>query len=230
MSSTEILTTSEINEVLDLQNPIDSPIVLPACVVSRLHQLNHQSVTGCKKRKREFEAGRFCASQCLESLGVFEVVEKAEDRSPVWPNGTIGSISHSDCWVWSVAAEKNELGSIGIDTEAVADAITLKHLQPEIMLEGEMELGQQIGLTEPEVFTVTFSAKESFYKCIYPLKPLYFGFQDVRVVRFGRSELELSITQGCPNRYLANRSLIVSYVIEDNDVFTACWLNDLKVV
>src|ERR1700716_1803425 len=47
-------------------------------------------------RQREFLAGRLCAAQALRCLGADSThVGMAGDRAPVWPDGVVGSITHS---------------------------------------------------------------------------------------------------------------------------------------
>ena len=229
LSSISSNKPTNIERILNVENPLDSPIQLPVGTASWLFRQTGSHQNGRLKRKLEFQAGRFCADQCLQDLEVVGEVGQAADRSPVWPTGVIGSISHSDQWVWAVARMQDDISSIGIDTEPVADAITLQHLSGEILTESENELGAKLDLSPAEVFTITFSAKESFYKCIYPMNPVFFGFLDVQVVRFDGSNVELVISENCPNQFFSGRTLKVSYVVRDNNVYTACWLNDKEV-
>ena len=47
-------------------------------------------------RKREFRAGRLCARNALRLLGAECVpIIPSEQRGPTWPEGVIGSISHT---------------------------------------------------------------------------------------------------------------------------------------
>ena len=49
------------------------------------------------KRRREFTAGRTAARRACARLGVWAgALPVAADRTPVWPEGVVGSISHSD--------------------------------------------------------------------------------------------------------------------------------------
>ena len=49
-----------------------------------------------EKRRLEFTHGRYCAHQAMQLLGMSVVaIPKGTDRAPVWPDGIIGSISHS---------------------------------------------------------------------------------------------------------------------------------------
>jgi len=71
------------------------------------------------KRQREFAAGRRCCESLLKQFGNSEQVWANADRSPAWPLGFTGSISHSKNWTWAAVAEQTELVSVGIDTEPV---------------------------------------------------------------------------------------------------------------
>src|SRR5271165_6795043 len=49
-------------------------------------------------RVREFESGRAYAKRALAMLGIDDVdLPIGPDRSPVWPIGVVGSISHVRC-------------------------------------------------------------------------------------------------------------------------------------
>ncbi|MCV6604473.1 MAG: hypothetical protein OIF34_04145, partial [Porticoccaceae bacterium] len=48
------------------------------------------------KRQAEFLAGRHCAALALKSLGFENTeVQSGENRIPHWPQGAVGSISHT---------------------------------------------------------------------------------------------------------------------------------------
>ena len=77
------------------------------------------------KRQREFAAGRSCTAVLLNRWNITEEVGVAQDRSPIWPDGFVGSISHSDRWVWAAVAKSEDRPAIGIDTETVVSSETL---------------------------------------------------------------------------------------------------------
>ena len=97
----------------------------------------------------------------------------------------------------------------------------------EIGSDSEWSLAESIGLTPTEAFTTVFSAKESLYKCIYPLNSVFFGFEHVRLVDIDERFLTMKFQPECPNNYSGDDELTVAYSIVDNDVFTACWLESL---
>src|SRR6267143_5303514 len=70
------------------------------------------------KRRREFTAGRVCARAALERLGIrgFPIVA-APDRSPVWPPGIVGSLSHCGDYCGAAVARRGSIAGVGLDVE-----------------------------------------------------------------------------------------------------------------
>jgi 4'-phosphopantetheinyl transferase EntD len=140
------------------------------------------------KRQAEFGTARVLARQALASLGIAkQSLLPHADRSPRWPPGTVGGISHaSNCCAVAVAL-KNSYASIGIDLEAPR---SMNHsMQATICTTRELAwLQSHASPDRPWLDVLTFSAKESFYKCQYPLTQAVLGFQDV--------ELEIDLRSG----------------------------------
>ena len=69
-------------------------------------------------RKQEFIAGRYCAYQAAKLVGL-ELVKlpAAKTREPVWPEGMVGSITHSKLMAISCVSLSQDWSSIGIDAE-----------------------------------------------------------------------------------------------------------------
>lgn len=204
--------------------PVELPLELPLDLENHLYRRSPIEVKGRAKRQLDFETGRFCAAQGLSKFGLETQVGVGVDRSPVWPSHSIGSISHSDNFCWSAVGQTSQYRSVGIDTEPIADDLSLKHLYEEIITDGEDELAFQLGFDRFQAFTVIFSAKESLYKCVYQIEPEYFGFHEVTVTSIDQNFVDLQLNDDNPNREFAGRSLSISYKVTENDVFTACWL------
>ncbi|MEM7453215.1 MAG: 4'-phosphopantetheinyl transferase superfamily protein [Planctomycetota bacterium] len=177
-----------------------------------------------QKRKSEFDAGRRLTAQLLARLDRQGPVGVADDRSPVWPNGVTGSISHSCHWLWSVVAENSDYLSVGIDTEPVVNSNTREQLIHEIADSYEWKIAAEAGLDAETTFTVVFSAKESLYKCLYPRSRQFFGFEQACVIGITRSSVRLELTPDNPNIEFAPDQIDIVYSLHGNDVFTATWL------
>ena len=54
-------------------------------------------VRAVPRRRVEFATGRLCARRAMAALGHARVsIPRAQDRVPIWPDGIVGSITHTD--------------------------------------------------------------------------------------------------------------------------------------
>lgn len=133
------------------------------------------------KRVAEYTAGRVCARAALSRLGVAPVsIPSRADRTPVWPAGFTGSISHGDGRCVAVAAPLSAALSLGIDVERAALEDTALH--PYICHADQLAaLAARAELPLAAWVALMFSAKEAFYKAWYPLTGRFLEFHEVRV-------------------------------------------------
>jgi 4'-phosphopantetheinyl transferase EntD len=133
------------------------------------------------KRRTEFVAGRVCARRALAQLGLREIaIPTNEDRTPVWPDGFTGSISHSDRYCGAAVTRTHDMLGVGLDMELV-DRVDLE-LLPMICTTDELQFISCADRIERQrLGAVIFSAKECFYKCQYQVTHATLGFHDVAV-------------------------------------------------
>lgn len=131
------------------------------------------------KRAGEFAAGRLCARRVLEQLGVTGFpLPVREDRRPQWPDGIVGSITHTHGYYAAVAARSNQYHAIGVDAERVGRVG--RNLWSKICTAGELIWLNRLSEAEQvRAGALIFSGKEAFYKCQYGLTESWVGFQDV---------------------------------------------------
>ena len=132
-------------------------------------------------RQREFAAARVAARRALARLGVEAggLVPHA-DRSPRWPDGIVGSITHTRDLCLVAVARRGRLASVGIDVERVSAATT--DIEELVCTPAERPwLDAQPAAQRGANVRLFFSAKEAFYKCQYPLTKTYLDFQDVEL-------------------------------------------------
>jgi 4'-phosphopantetheinyl transferase EntD len=132
-------------------------------------------------RQRDFAAARMAARRALGRLGVapLALVPHA-DRSPRWPDGIIGSITHTRDLCLVAVARRGRLASLGIDLERVTAATT--DIEQLVCTPAERRwLDAQPAAQRGANVRLVFSAKEAFYKCQYPLTKTYLDFQDVEL-------------------------------------------------
>lgn len=140
------------------------------------------------KRRREYLAGRISARHALRQLLGPAASEGGiagdDDDVPRWPEGVVGSISHGAGFGFAAVAAAARYRGIGVDVERVVSAQQAGRLGARVLNEREMSLRQGCGrLTEAEMFTLVFSAKESAYKALFPRYRQVLGFSDVELER-----------------------------------------------
>jgi 4'-phosphopantetheinyl transferase EntD len=133
------------------------------------------------KRQQEFAAGRACARLLLAQFGIIGfALRMADDRQPLWPDGLVGSITHTKHFCAVVVAEKTRSSALGIDSE-ISGSVKFELwakicTAPERAWLATLEASQQGAAA-----TLLFSAKEAFYKAQYPLLRQKLHFQDATV-------------------------------------------------
>ena len=130
------------------------------------------------KRRREFAAGRELARRGLRKFGLDAVsIPVSEHRHPVWPDGIVGSISHTRERVGVALARRDHFAAIGLDLE-VRSAVT-PNLFSSILSESELRrLSPASGAEEA---TLIFSCKEAVFKAVNPLCGEFLDFLDVSI-------------------------------------------------
>jgi 4'-phosphopantetheinyl transferase EntD len=124
-------------------------------------------------RRLQFETARALARRCMRALGLPPcAILRRPDRSPVWPAGTVGSLSH--CRHLAVAALSGSLKSIGVDVECTGRIESKLHA----LLFTERE--QAVAAGEPGA-TAIFGAKEALFKALHPLTGVRSEFREFEV-------------------------------------------------
>jgi 4'-phosphopantetheinyl transferase EntD len=132
------------------------------------------------KRRAEFTAGRAAARLAMQRLGLLpQAVPAAPDRSPIWPAGLTGSISHAAGFC-AVVLTRDTGRNLGLDIEdpAPLDA----ELWPLVLTPDEIAALDTLpvparGLAAKRIFGI----KEAAYKAQFPLTGAVIGFQALQV-------------------------------------------------
>jgi 4'-phosphopantetheinyl transferase EntD len=152
------------------------------------------------KRKAEYATARVLARRALARLGAEATpIVNDEERCPQWPEGVIGSITHTKGYCGVVLARRGEaVDSLGVDVEnlePVKEALYDKICSEAELARLESVPSQELGT----LVRVVFSAKEAFYKAQYPITRQYLGFHAADVVldvEAGRFEVVLTREAG----------------------------------
>lgn len=170
----------------------DHQAVLAALGSLRLEGVPERAVA---KRRAEYLAGRFAALTALRKLGIDQAPGRNEDGSPRWPLAVVGSITHGAGRAWCAVAESTSARALGIDVERTMNEDVRIELARRICTDTELALlSSELPLPPQERLTLAFSAKESLYKCLYPLVGRFMDFHAAEVVAVaGTSQLQLGL-------------------------------------
>ncbi|MFQ6576291.1 4'-phosphopantetheinyl transferase family protein [Pseudomonas sp. UM16] len=172
------------------------------------------------KRQAEYLAGRVCARAALQRLDGRQYIPGThEDRSPIWPAGISGSITHGKGWAAAVVARASDCQGIGLDQETLLSQDRAERLAREILTEAELQRMDrgQIDLT----VTLTFSLKESLFKALYPIVQQRFYFEHAEVLEWsadGQARLRL-LTDLSP-QWHSGRELLGQFCLQDDQLLT----------
>ena len=152
-------------------------------------------------RRAEFYLGRLAAHTALSELSpVFEktTIPVGQKREPVWPPGTIGSISHSSGFAVAAAAWKDQARMLGLDLENCDRKIS-SGISRHVARGAEQDWINEESAGWQERAISVFSAKEAVFKALYPLSRRVFGFKDVLLTPVASDCFRASLTTTlCP--------------------------------
>ncbi|MFE0178865.1 4'-phosphopantetheinyl transferase [Streptomyces sp. NPDC059002] len=188
--STAVLFTSSVRgratcALIRTGDAADAPPLHPA-----EEELKYAMAPG---RWGDFTAGRLAAAQALSAIGASGPVLR-KGRSPMFPPGVKGAISHSAGHVGaSLVSRCREVVSVGVDVERT-DRLSR---EAERIVCTPWERAWVAGAGRPQSrLSVLFSVKEAVYKAISALRPdRRPTFHDAEV-RFGRTDLRVSLVPG----------------------------------
>lgn len=123
-------------------------------------------------RRREFAGGRVCAAAALGALGHEQgwLPIARPYRYARFQLGTVGSISHTRKLALACVADAGLCLGLGIDIEDMVGYPELSEMAEHAMHPEERERFQRMrGAEALRFFYLCFSAKEAFYKAVFPL-------------------------------------------------------------
>jgi enterobactin synthetase component D len=181
------------------------------------------------KRQADFIAGRIAAREALLFAGfikndrhAFPNVHIGKHRSPLWPKGFVGSISHTHNKAICITGEINNINSVGIDLENILSNRVFNDIKEHICTTKEYELLIYNGFSPNIAGTLIFSAKESIFKTLYSTINDYFGFEIANLINVCslRKSLVFKLNDDFYRTNGLNQTYTVSYTIDCASVKT----------
>jgi 4'-phosphopantetheinyl transferase EntD len=134
-----------------------------------------------EKRRREYALGRACARRALAELGVEDfALLSGEKREPLWPDGVVGSLTHCRGFCAAAVARRGSVLGLGLDAEP-AGGLRARVLDRICTAAEKTRLEALARRSDCDWGTLLFSAKESLYKCYFPLTRSFLGFRDAEI-------------------------------------------------
>jgi len=150
------------------------------------------------KRKAEYLSGRYAAIQALKELGVHtQEILIGDHRSPVFHQGIVASISHTNSTALCAAAFAKNIVHLGVDLEHILTPALTKEIEGSIISRIEKESIRCLSMPYEHAFSLIFSAKESLFKALYPNVKAYFDFSAAHIVQVdeNNNQIKLELTE-----------------------------------
>lgn len=148
-------------------------------------------------RRADYLAGRVCAQAALTLIQKgTESVATGLGGEPLWPEGVVGSVSHSVSLAAASVTADAHVFAIGLDIQAPASRSAKISLCNIASIRADLgrislPLNSEIKPILPELL---FSARESFFKAFYPVKKLRIGYEAVELVRLDIETRKISVS------------------------------------
>jgi 4'-phosphopantetheinyl transferase EntD len=140
------------------------------------------------QRSLEFASGRHVARLALAAIGQPPAsIPMGTGGEPIFPQGVVGSLSHTSRHAAALIARADRHASVGVDVD---DARTLGKAAARLMTTMEIALVTSKGWasTEAQAQNAVFGAKEALFKCQYPFtQKRDLDFDEVTLIAGGHS-------------------------------------------
>lgn len=235
-----------ISTIITIENPISLGTCVSQISIQTLGQEHYLTMAkehfitipqnlakAVSKRRAEYISGRYCAKYALKLLGYpgyGEHIPIHQLRYPDWPTGIIGSITHKEAFTSAAVGYKSDLAGIGIDAENYIGGELANRIETMISGKDDVEsLMDQIGLDRNIVLTIIFSAKESIFKCYFPLFQSFLNFSDVKILQIdsNRGTFLYRLLVDLGQKALKGYEGIGSYALKPDGCYTAVTLKDI---
>ncbi len=160
------------------------------------HQIHcpNELSTSVPKRKCSFFIGRYLAKKIFLALSEpLYCVAIGVHRQPIWPQGWLGSLSHTDNFAMVLLTKDQGKHFVGVDVEHIIQKQEAEEISSSIHSIEEASYLIDSGITSDLATSLIFSAKESLFKATYPYIKHYFGFECARITSINRQREEMSI-------------------------------------
>lgn len=131
------------------------------------------------RRVHQSRCARALAIDLLAAQGAsVQEIPKGPVGQPLWPQGFVGSLAHTEHYAAAVIARSVSCAALGIDIEP---ALPLPDETAELILGDDERAWVAAQTQDPAAGRLIFCAKECVHKAIHPLTGVWLDFLDVRI-------------------------------------------------
>ena len=182
---------------------------------------------GSSKRRDEFSLGRYCAHRALSKfeLESVPILRNTESREPYWPESVRGSITHSEGFAAAAVGMTKDVSGIGIDLESLSRVVDF-NIRRHVCVEKEREFMESLTAEQANRYLrIIFSAKESIFKCFFPISQTYLSFQDAAIIIDEKKfEFSFVLSKACSGITSAGFQHSGRFSIKDDLLLTSVYI------
>ena len=182
---------------------------------------------GSSKRRAEFSLGRYCAHRALSKfeLESVPILRIAETREPCWPESVRGSITHSEGFAAAAVGFAKDVSGIGIDLESLSRVVDF-NIRRHVCVDKEREFLESLPTEQANRYLrIIFSAKESIFKCFFPISQTYLYFQDAEIIiDENNSKFSFSLSKTCTGITSSGFQHSGRFLIKDDLLLTSIYI------
>jgi len=182
---------------------------------------------GSSKRRAEFSLGRYCARRALSKfeLESVPILRIAETREPCWPESVRGSITHSEGFAAAAVGLAKDVSGFGIALERLSSIVDF-NIRRHVCVDKEREFLESLPAEQANRYLrIIFSAKESIFKCFFPISQTYLYFQDAEIIIDDKnSEFSFLLSKACTGITSAGFQHSGRFSIKDDLLLTSIYI------
>ena len=193
--------------------------------IASLHPLEEQALgpRAVDRRRKVFAVGRAAARDALADFGVLAVaIPRAPGGEPLWPDGYVGSISHSHQVAIALVGRRCDYVGLGVDVEELARGPSPRAARL-VCRPAEMDWVDVESGTER--LARLFSAKEAVFKALYPIERVWLGFADAELSwNADREQFEARVLKSVGHGYPQDFRLTVNSTVGTDWVLSTAFV------
>lgn len=185
--------------------------------------LPHYLNRACHARQNAFLAGRQCASSALADAGFIgqSPLDRLDNGLVDWPDGWVGSISHSRELAICLVSRRHDHRLIGVDIEQMIGTETAYNIVHLIVESHELAAINELYDFQTSV-TIIFSAKEALFKALYPATSKFENFDAASLLAASSTSLIFALAKDWGHGWVRGRHVMVRYRRFEDHIITWC--------